>query len=52
MFPERLPRYGRKMCANFYKCGEKVEQPHWGAGAEVPRLDFHLPEYFGYLELV
>lgn len=43
---------GHKMRANFYKCGEKVDQPHWGAWAEVPRLDFHLPEYFGYLEIV
>ena len=43
---------GHKMRANFYKCAEAVAQPHWGAWSAVSRLDFHMPEHFGILEIV
>lgn len=43
---------GHKMRANFYKCAEAVAQPHWGAWSAVSRLDFHMPEHFGFLEIV
>lgn len=43
---------GHKMRANFYKCAESVPQPHWVAWSPVSRLDFHMPEHFGELELV
>jgi len=43
---------GHKMRANFYKCAENVPQPHWGAWSAVSRLDFHMPEHFGFLEIV
>src|SRR5688572_23463455 len=35
--------------ANFYKCGDKLPEPHFLAWNEVraPRPDFHLPEFFG-----
>ena len=38
--------------ANFYKCGEEVRYPHYGMWCEVvaEEEDFHLPEYFGYLD--
>lgn len=43
---------GHKMRANFYKCAEAVEHPYWGAWSAVSRLDFHMPEHFGNLEIV
>ena len=42
---------GARMTANFYKCGDKMEKPHflsWNPiRSETP--NFHLPEYFGVL---
>jgi len=43
---------GHKMRANFYKCLEAEEPPHWSSWAPVSKLDFHMPEHFGYLEIV
>ena len=42
-----------KVKANFYKCGDETEFPHFGAWKEVavPEPDFHRPEYFGELTL-
>lgn len=33
---------------NFYKCGDKTEQPHWGCYAPVKteQPDYHRPEFF------
>lgn len=42
---------GHRMRANFYTCAEDVAQPYWGSWAPVGKLDFHMPEYFGLLEL-
>lgn len=38
--------------ANFYKCADRTSHPHWLTWAPVlyPRPNFHLPEFFGYLE--
>lgn len=42
---------GRQFRANFYKCGDKLQQPHYlswsNIVAEAP--DFHLPQFFGLL---
>lgn len=43
---------GHKMRANFYKCAEATQPPHWASWSPVYKLDFHTPEYFGYLEIV
>ena len=44
----------KKMTANFYKCGDKLSNPHfvtWNAiGTDNP--DFHRPEYFGEIYFV
>ncbi|OGD20035.1 MAG: hypothetical protein A2Y69_05115 [Candidatus Aminicenantes bacterium RBG_13_59_9] len=42
---------GRAARANFYKCGDETEVPHYGAWSPVrtPRPDFHRPEFFGRL---
>ena len=42
---------GRSGLANFYKCGDETETPHYGAWSPVrtERPDFHRPEFFGRL---
>jgi hypothetical protein len=44
-------RSGHKAAANFYKCGDEAEVPHYGAWSPVgtPSPDFHRPEFFGEL---
>ena len=42
---------GHKMRANFYTCAEDIEHPYWGSWAPVGKLDFHMPEYFGHLQI-
>ncbi|MDR2629824.1 MAG: hypothetical protein LBC60_02765 [Spirochaetaceae bacterium] len=44
---------GRSFRANFYKCGDETEVPHyltWNR-VESPVPDFHRPEYFGNIFL-
>ncbi len=43
---------GVRSRANFYKCGDETEVPHYGAWNPVgtPAPDFHRPEFFGTLE--
>ncbi|NLL84399.1 MAG: hypothetical protein GX230_09195 [Lentisphaerae bacterium] len=36
---------------NFYKCADRTSQPHWGSWSPVDKLNFHLPECFGDIEL-
>lgn len=40
---------GVTMKANFYKCGDKTDQPHFLSWQKVdlPKPDFHRPEFFG-----
>ena len=44
---------GKKMNANFYKCGDCTKYPHYGSWNEItaPNPDFHRPEFFGDLIL-
>jgi hypothetical protein len=46
------PASGVRWRANFYKCGDKTSHPHWltWAPVEYPTPNFHLPEFFGWLE--
>lgn len=45
---------GKSFRANFYKCGDKLSNPHfvtWNpVGTEKP--DYHRPEYFGMLNFI
>jgi hypothetical protein len=44
---------GQRIRANFYKCGDKTPEPHflsWNP-IDTPEPDFHLPRFFGLLEL-
>jgi hypothetical protein len=40
---------GKKIRANFYKCGDETETPHYLAWnpVDTPKPDFHRPEFFG-----
>jgi hypothetical protein len=42
---------GDRAAANFYKCGDETELPHYGAWSPVGTAspDFHRPEFFGSL---
>lgn len=42
---------GHRAAANFYKCGDETEVPHYGAWSPVgtPSPDFHQPKFFGEL---
>lgn len=40
---------GQRLRGNFYKCVDETVEPHWKSWAEVGRLDFHTPEFFGTL---
>ena len=42
-------RPGHRAAANFYKCGDETEFPHYGAWSRVdtPSPDFHRPDFFG-----
>jgi len=46
------PGKGINWRANFYKCGDETSHPHWLTWAPIinPTPNFHLPEYFGWLE--
>ncbi|GHT48803.1 hypothetical protein AGMMS49982_00820 [Bacteroidia bacterium] len=51
--PDKNPT-GRKLRANFYKCGDETPKPHYLSWNPVKTLapDFHRPEFFGALEMV
>lgn len=42
-------RPGQAARGNFFKCGDETEHPHYGAWSriDIPRPDFHRPEFFG-----
>jgi hypothetical protein len=43
---------GHRMRGNFYKCGDHTDEPHWATWAEVGKVDFHAPDFFGELVIV
>ena len=45
---------GTVLRANFYKCGDDTQVPHYGSWnpMSAPRPDFHRPEDFGEIELL
>ncbi len=52
-FPETESLAGKKIRANFYKCGDETEEPHYISWNPInlPKPDFHVPQFFGLLEL-
>lgn len=47
-----IPRCGDVIRVNFYKCGDKLSEPHFLSWSPIntPSPDFHRPEFFGSLE--
>ncbi len=47
----RVPSVGDTIRANFYKCGDDCEVPHYAVWnpVEAPQPDYHRPECFGAL---
>lgn len=45
---------GGSLYANFYKCGDETPQPHFLSWSpiDLPKPDFHVPQFFGTLELL
>ena len=45
---------GGVLYANFYKCGDDTPQPHFISWSpiDLPKPDFHAPQFFGVLELL
>lgn len=43
---------GKTMRANFYKCGDKLQTPHFLSWApiDLPKPKFHCPEFFGEIK--
>jgi len=52
-FSENEMFSGKNIRANFYKCGDKTEEPHFISWSPIKTAepDFHVPEFFGLLEL-
>lgn len=44
---------GKTIRANFYKCGDKLQTPHFLSWSPIglPSPNFHCPEYFGTLKM-
>lgn len=52
-FAENETLSGTKIRANFYKCGDKTPEAHfisWNP-IHLPKPDFHVPQFFGLLEM-
>ena len=51
-FGENESLSGQKIRANFYKCGDKTPEPHYFSWnpIDLPKPNFHVPEFFGLLE--
>ena len=45
------PARGVEWKANFYKCADRSSHPHWLTWSivDLPKPDFHRPEFFGTL---
>lgn len=45
---------GQKLRANFYKCADKTKRPHYLSWQpiDLPKPDFHCPQFFGEITLL
>lgn len=52
-FSENESLKGQKIRANFYKCGDETPEPHYLSWSpiDLPKPNFHVPQFFGLLEL-
>ena len=42
---------GRKWRGNFYQCSDKCSHPRWTTWNPIPETNYHMPEYFGEIDL-
>lgn len=52
-FSDQETLTGKTIRANFYKCGDETPEPHFISWSpiDLPKPNFHVPEFFGILEL-
>ena len=53
IFQEKKPAFPQTLKANFYKCADKTKKPHFVSWKpiDLPKPDFHCPQFFGEIEL-
>ena len=54
IFREKKPVFPQVLKANFYKCADKTKRPHFLSWRpiDLPKPDFHCPQFFGEIILV
>lgn len=53
IFRDRQPQFPQTLQANFYKCADKTQKPHFLSWKpiDLPKPNFHCPEFFGEIVL-
>ena len=53
IFREKKPAFPQTLKANFYKCADKTKKPHFVSWQpiDLPKPDFHCPQFFGEITL-
>ena len=53
IFGDRTPVFPQVLKANFYKCADKTQKPHFLSWQPIPlpNPDFHCPQFFGEITL-
>jgi hypothetical protein len=54
IFREKKPVFPQVLKANFYKCADKTKRPHFLSWRpiDLPKPDFHCPQFFGEITLL
>ena len=54
IFREKKPAFPQTLKANFYKCADKTKKPHFVSWQpiDLPKPDFHCPQFFGEITLL
>ena len=54
IFREKKPAFPQTLKANVYKCADKTKKPHFVSWQpiELPKPDFHCPQFFGEITLL
>ena len=54
IFRDKQPVFPQVLRANFYKCADKTKRPHFVSWRpiDLPKPDFHCPQFFGEITLL
>lgn len=54
IFREKKPAFPQTLKANFYNCADKTKKPHFVSWQpiDLPKPDFHCPQFFGEITLL